>query len=89
MSPAYDPRFETVTSPDPHKACGREVMIDLVARIADNRFRTELRLVTRSWLSATMSVFQDEIGFLRGAYLSVACKQVGIRRPVNTVEQPT
>jgi len=36
-----------------------------------------------------MSVFQDEIGFLRGAYLSVACKQVGIRRPVNTVEQPT
>jgi hypothetical protein len=79
MSPAHDPRFETVTSPDPHKACGREVMIDFVARIADNRFRTELRLVTKSWLIATMSVFQDENGLLHGTYLSVAYKHVGIR----------
>jgi hypothetical protein len=42
-------------------------MIDFVARIADNRFRTELRLVTTSRLDATMSVFQDESGFLLGA----------------------
>jgi hypothetical protein len=54
-------------------------MIDFVARIADNRFRTELRLVTKSWLIATMSVFQDENGLLHGTYLSVAYKHVGIR----------
>ncbi|MEX3791463.1 hypothetical protein, partial [Paraburkholderia sp. BR14374] len=98
MSPAYGRRFEAIASPDPQEACDPEVMIDFVARIADNRFRTELRLVTRSWLSATMSVFQDEIGFLggahlsgflRGAHLSVAYEHVGIRRPVNKVEQPT
>jgi len=63
-------------------------MIDFVARIADNRFRTELRLVITSRLEATMSVFQDKSGFLLAAYLSVRYKDVGIRRPVNTVEQP-
>lgn len=68
------------------RRCDREGMIDFVSRITDSRFRTELRLVTRSRLDATISVFQGESGFLLGAQLSAPYRDVGIRRPVNTVE---